>query len=97
MSSFWSPQTTDLNGLPHRIIFGEIYRRGEETSIQPMQSLVSPMDSAISPPLSDIEIADIEASEREFSAQEVRIYENVENFICELRAARSRFQRESRE
>jgi len=42
------------------------------------------MDSAVSPPLSDIEVADIEASESEFSTEEVRIYENIESLILGL-------------
>lgn len=95
MSSMFPPQTTDLNGKPRRISVRDWYS-GTETSIPPA-TRIPPMDSAVSPPLSDIEVADIEASESEFSTEEVRIYENVESLICELRATRERFQRESRE
>lgn len=95
MSSMFPPQTPDLNGKPNRILIRDWYS-GPETSIPPATH-IPPMDSAVSPPLSGFELRDIEASEREFSSGEVTVYENAEDLIEDLRAARRRFQRERRE
>jgi len=97
MPDIWPTQTTDLNGSLRRIVYEESYLADREDSIPLPTSVIPSMDSTISPPLSHFEIADIEASEREFSTEEVRIYNNAEDLIRELRAARSRFQRENRE
>ena len=42
------------------------------------------VDSSISPPLSDIEIADIEESELEFLTGTVEVYDNVEDLLTTL-------------
>lgn len=51
---------------------------------------------AISPPLSEAELVDIEASEIEFSSGGGKIYDNIDNFINDLHSARTRFQRKKR-
>jgi len=49
--------------------------------------------TSVSPPLSEIELADIRVSEREFSSGKAKIYENAEGLIRDLRTARSKFQK----
>lgn len=45
-------------------------------------------DNVLSPPLSNHEIADIEASEREFEAREGEIYESFKELISDLHEGR---------
>lgn len=99
MANILVVQNADLNGQISRIIVpvrGQ-YSLGRETSIPPQELIIPQMDSAISPPLSDIELADILESEREFSSERVQIYDNAEDFISNLRAIRLRSQREGTE
>lgn len=53
-------------------------------------------DSSFSPPLSESELIDIEASEREFASGGGRTYNNADDFINDLELSRMKFQREER-
>lgn len=44
----------------------------------------------ISPPLSNVEIADIEASEREFSTKKVKIFNDTNELLADLHTARAK-------
>lgn len=96
MACSWHIQTADLNGIPSRIVLREHYPTELGALIPLSQHFVLDLNSAISPPLSQFELADIEASEREFSTDGVRTYDSVEDLVNALHASRSRFQRENR-
>lgn len=96
MAGYLSPQTTELDWGHSPITHVDRYPPSVGTVSPTQPSIIQPMDTLISPPLSAIELADIAASETEFSAEEVRVYNNVNDLINELRAERLRFQREHR-
>ena len=97
MASYLSPQTTDPNGYYPRLIHAEVYPPNVGTLNLAQTSIIRPMDTPMSPPLSAIELADLHESEIEFSTGETRIYNNVSGLINELHTERLRFQRENRE
>jgi len=98
MIDFGTPQNASLNGIPYRIQTPRHFLPASiESSAQIRGLLFSTIDSPVSPPLSDIELEDIEASEREFLTMRARVFENAEEFINELHAERLRFIRENEE
>ena len=90
-------QTANVNGKPKRIGIREHYGFEEYSSTFNLEEIVTHSDSVVSQPLSEIEIADIEASEREFLSGQTEIYENAEDLISALHAERRRFQEENTE
>jgi len=91
-------QTSNLNGKPKRLIgIGERYDFRSETSTLILGKIDIYSESVVSQPLSEIEITDIEASEREFLSGQAEVYDNAEDLIAALHAERRRFQEENRE
>ncbi len=95
--SIYAPQSADLNGLPSRIALDVQYRFGGMSSTLPIGEIIGDEDSLISPPLSKVEIADIEESEREFSSGKIPVFDDSESLINDLHTARSKLRREGRE
>jgi len=97
MADFLSPQTADLNGLHPHLVHVEKYPPNLGTPDQGQISIIQPMDTLMSPPLSSIELADLQASETEFSTGETRVYNNIDDLLRTLHTERSRFRNENRE
>lgn len=51
------------------------------------------MNQKDSPPLSKIELADIEIGEREIASGKLKTYNNIEDFIKDLHAERLKFKK----
>ena len=108
ITSFAS-QSADLNDISVPLIWKgslswtgvEKYQREVGTSIPPLSPLVRLFTSALSliesPPLSEIELYDIEAGLKEIASGKLKVYKDVEESIRELRAKRKQFQREPSE
>lgn len=91
-------QSTDISGTPfHICIPTDDHIETQISSASPDHLHFYPMTSTESPPLSASEIIEIEESEREFSAQDSQVYDNVADLISALHSERSRCQRESTE
>lgn len=94
MSYSWSDQSADMDGVMSRIIIRENYGL-EEGSVTPRPPIFPVMmDSAVSPPLSEIELADILIAEQEFSSEQSETYETAQDLINALHASRERHKRE---
>jgi hypothetical protein len=94
MSYSWFDQTADMDGIPSRIVMKENYGI-DRGSVSPKSLIFPVMDSAVSPPLSEIELADILAAEQEFSSGQGTIYESAQDLINALHASRERYKREA--
>jgi len=90
-------QTTNLNGSLNRIALREVYGIHVETAVKSLEHLVPIPDSAVNPPLSEIELADIVVAEREFASGETEIFDDAESFIVSLHATRRRQQQGNQE
>jgi hypothetical protein len=89
-------QSADLNGVPFHIrVPKEEYIEAKMNSLQPESLHFYPMTSTESPPLSALEITDIEESEREFSSRSSQVYNNVTDLISALRSERAKCQNEN--
>lgn len=88
-------QSPGLDGALSRISLTEQYALNLEAAISRFPSIAPFMDSAFSPPLSEIELTDIDASEAELSSDSVRIYENADDMIRALHEMRARFREEA--
>lgn len=95
MSANCFDQSLDLDGALSRISLIEQYALNLEATVSRSLSIAPVMDSAFSPPLSEIEIADIDASEAELSSDNVRVYENADDMIRALHEMRARLQEEA--
>ena len=84
------PQTSDLDGVPFHIHVPNCVEP-QMTTLRPERlELTPPMTSSESPELSEYEITDIQASEEEFATGRTEIYDNPEDLIASLHAARER-------
>ncbi len=99
MTELFLEQTATLERIhfenPPRINWDNRYSHLNQSSIPAQIPQNINMDNAFSPPLSQIEIADIEANLRAPS-EETKTYDDVERFIKDLRAERKRFRRQVR-
>jgi len=95
MFQSWTDQSTDIDGVLSRIAFRERYSSDFESVVT--EPLIFPvaMDSVLSPPLSESELADIQVGEEEFSSGQTETYENAQDLINALHAARERYQRDA--
>jgi hypothetical protein len=85
-------QSADLNGAAPLIRVPESYAR-EVSAVQTLYFRIPEVDATpFSPPLSDIEIADINANLNS-PPGETQTYDNVEDFIKDLRSARESFRK----
>ena len=73
------------------------YSNRLENTLQAEGQIILNMDAAISPPLSDSQIADIKASLVEFSTTERKIYKNVDDLLKDLHAEWEKFHKEQEE
>jgi hypothetical protein len=95
-SDVFPPQTSDLNGVPFHIHIPD-YIEPRMTTLRPERlELTPPQTSSESPELSEYEIADIQASEKEFASGHNRIYESAQDLIASLHTARERHKRSAR-
>jgi len=95
MSQKWTDQTSDVDSEVTRIVLRERYSPDFESVVT--KPLVFPivMDSALSPPLSEIELADVRVAEEEFLSGQSEIYEDAQDLINSLHTARERYKREA--
>jgi hypothetical protein len=94
---FFPLQSTDISGTPFHICIPTDEHIETQMSSASPDLHFYPMTSTESPPLSSSEIVEIEESEREFSAQNSQVYDNVADLISALHSERSRCQKESTE
>jgi hypothetical protein len=94
--SKWTDQTADIDeGILSRIVLKN--RCAFDFGSAVLESNIRPiaMDSTLSPPLSDSELADIQVAEAEFSSGQAETYENPQDLINALHASRERYRREA--
>jgi hypothetical protein len=97
MSELWSAQTADIDvdvGLS-RFVIRERYGQNGESAVK--ETLIFPvtMDAALSPPLSETELTDLQIAEQEFASGQAETYENAQDLITALHSARERYRREA--
>ena len=91
-------QSADINGTPFHICVPEgEYIKAKLASLPPESLHFYPMTSTESPLLSASEIAEIEASEREFSTQNSQVYDNAVDLVNVLHMERAENQRANNE
>ncbi len=90
MKRNWGFQTSVINGTLKRFSFPKGILELEQTSIPTGKYAVMTLlhNSSESPPLSDIEISDIEASNREYEEGTMEIFDNIEEFFEAMRELR---------
>ena len=97
MCGMWAIQSSDIRGgfPPHN--WKIKYSNRLENTLQAEGRIILNIDAAISPSLSDSEIADIEASLIEFSTTKRKIYRNVNDLLKDLHAEWEKFHKEQEE
>jgi hypothetical protein len=87
-------QSADINGkLFHICVPEDNYIKTKMSSVPPESLHLYPMTSTDSPVLSASELAEIEESEREFSSQRSKVYDNANDLINALHLERSKRKR----
>lgn len=96
MSQSWIGQTADIgDGVLSRIVLKERYDFDFGSVVPEPLICQTDMDSTLSPPLSDSELADIQVAEAEFSSGQAETYENPQDLINALHTSRERYRREA--
>jgi len=96
MSTVEVSQTADLNGFPSHIVWTDRYSP-ENSAVPLIITSIPDMDSQLSPPLSEREVQDIEASEEEYSNEAATVYESTEELIEDLHSLREGSRRQNNE
>jgi hypothetical protein len=95
MSKTWMEPTSDVDDALSRIVLREDYLSDFESVRTSEVIFPVTMDSALSPPLSESELADIQAAEEEFTCGHIITYENAQDLINALHVARERYKQQT--